>query len=121
MKFITSSLFFLQLEVSFFLGKLRLFKENVDLCNSNKKAKDMTQIIVDAFGFVSGCPVANNKTVGCQKERSLHVFSGVGLNSIKSLFGGVQSDIKILANIEHDTGRTCFQIQVGYSGIPKRG
>jgi hypothetical protein len=110
----------LQLEISFYKGKSRLFKEKIDLCNTDKKPKEMTQLLLDSMGIVSGCPVAKNKTIGC-RERTLRVFSVMGQNSVKTLLGGIPEILRVPIKIEHDTGRTCFEVQIAYSGIPKRG
>jgi hypothetical protein len=49
-----------KVEMSFFKGKLRLFKEQVDLCTKGKKIKEMTQVIVNAFGWNFSCPNLGN-------------------------------------------------------------
>ncbi|KAG5669253.1 hypothetical protein PVAND_017145 [Polypedilum vanderplanki] len=82
----------------------------------------MTQMMLDAMGISTGCPVARNKTIGCDnKERLVKTFSLMNQNSVRTLLGGDPEDIRLPINIEHDTGKTCLEIIISYSGIPKRG
>jgi hypothetical protein len=50
-----------KLELSFYKGKSRLFKENNNLCSNNRRLKEMTQVMLDVFGVNNDCPVSQNK------------------------------------------------------------
>jgi hypothetical protein len=80
--------------------------------------KETVKMIMDALSFDFKCPNTENYS-SCTKEKTLQL-TAITHNSMRFMLGGSNDKIKIRIAINHDVGKSCFEITLKLNNVPKR-
>ncbi|XP_005182806.1 uncharacterized protein LOC101898779 [Musca domestica] len=78
-----------------------------DMCGMADQAPDQARQYMNMFGVPSSCPVEDNKI--CSNDNK------VDLSQYKSMLSLARGNIVIDSEIEHDTGKSCFHVEIQIS------
>ncbi|TMW48322.1 hypothetical protein DOY81_006590 [Sarcophaga bullata] len=76
----------------------------IDMCSIADHAPGEVKDYLKLFGAPASCPVADGKV--CGNDHS------VDLSKYKSLLSMARGNVVIDSNIEHDTGKSCFHVEL---------
>lgn len=98
------------MEVKIFKNTLTIFQGEFNVCNKAQKKKDLQKVVLSLFGVPYQCPIDVNKRF-CFNDTKVAQFSD-GTFKILQLFFADKRGIRVEMNVKHDTGTSCFRVEL---------
>jgi hypothetical protein len=87
-------------------NEMKFLEASFDMCDKKKMKLKVFQTFLPAFGFPTTCPVQSGKSICIKKKKIIRLPEALMRMSV--LFSK-KSTSRIVINIEHDVGKTCFE------------
>ncbi|XP_013100893.1 uncharacterized protein LOC106082736 [Stomoxys calcitrans] len=86
---------------------ITLAEGQMDMCSMANQIPDEAKQYVTMFGAPSSCPVVEDNVCGNENK--------IDLSKYKGMLSLARGKIIVDSNIEHDTGKSCFHIEMEIS------